>query len=58
MMASAMQWTEELGNAVLAQRPDVMDAVQVMRRRAYDYGYLRSNTTVEVGAGPTSPSCP
>ncbi len=52
MMASAMQWTEELGNAVLAQRPDVMDAVQVMRRRAYDYGYLRSNTTVEVGAGP------
>jgi len=52
MMASAMQWTEELGNAVLAQRPDVMDAVQVMRRRAYDYGYLRSNTAVVVGAGP------
>jgi len=52
MMASAMPWTEELGNAVLAQRPDVMDAVQVMRRRAYDYGYLRTNPSIEVGVGP------
>ena len=52
MMASDMPWTEELGNAVLAQRPDVMDAVQVMRRRAYDYGYLRTNTAIVVGGGP------
>jgi len=52
MMASAMAWTEELGNAVLAQRPDVMDAVQVMRRRAYNYGYLRTNPAIVVGAGP------
>ena len=28
MMASAMPWTQELGDAVLAQRADVMDAVQ------------------------------
>ena len=27
-MASDMPWTTQLGNAVLAQRPDVMDAVQ------------------------------
>ena len=52
MMASAMPWTEELGNAVLAQRPDVMDAVQVMRREAYNYGYLRSNQAVVVAPGP------
>src|SRR6185437_11366045 len=26
MMASDMNWTSELGNALLAQRPDVMDA--------------------------------
>jgi hypothetical protein len=52
MMASDMPWTEELGNAVLAQRPDVMDAVQMMRRRAYDYGYLRSGPAIVVGAGP------
>jgi hypothetical protein len=52
MMASDPQWTQELGDAVLAQRPDVMDAVQVMRRRAYDYGYLRSNPSIVVAAGP------
>jgi hypothetical protein len=52
MMASAMPWTEELGNAFLAQRPDVMDAVQRMRRAASDYGYLRSNPRVTVSSGP------
>jgi hypothetical protein len=52
LMASDMGWTQELGDAVLAQRPDVMDAVQRMRRRAYDYGYLRSNPSIVVGMGP------
>ena len=42
-MASNMGWTQELGNAVLAQRGDVMNAIQHMRQEAYDYGYLRSN---------------
>jgi hypothetical protein len=42
MMARDPQWTNSLGNAVLAQRPDVMDAVQRQRRAAHDYGYLAS----------------
>lgn len=42
-MAQDLAWTERLGDAVLAQRPDVMDAVQRMRRQSYQYGYLRSN---------------
>jgi Protein of unknown function (DUF3300) len=42
-MASDMSWTEQLGNAVLMQRPNVMDAIQRMRQEAYSYGYLRSN---------------
>jgi hypothetical protein len=42
-MASNMGWTQQLGQAVLAQRGDVMDAVQRMRQQAYQYGYLRSN---------------
>ena len=42
MMAQDQSWTDQLGNAVLAQRPDVMDAVQRMRRESYQYGYLRS----------------
>jgi Protein of unknown function (DUF3300) len=43
MMAHDMSWTQQLGQAVLNQRPDVMDAVQRMRKKAYDYGYLRSD---------------
>ena len=52
MMASDMNWTSELGNAFLAQRGEVMESVQRMRRRAWDYGYLRSNGQVAVSNGP------
>ena len=51
-MASDMNWTTDLGNAVLAQRPDVMDAVQRERRRASQYGYLRTNQQIVVSGGP------
>jgi hypothetical protein len=40
-MAQYMQWTEQLGNAVLVQRGDVMDAIQRLRARANQEGYLR-----------------
>lgn len=43
MMARDPAWTQALGSAVLAQRNDVMDAVQRDRQQAYSYGYLRSN---------------
>src|SRR3984885_10156407 len=52
MMASDMGWTTDLGNAFLAQQQDVMDAVQRERRKAYDYGYLRTNPQIIVGGGP------
>jgi hypothetical protein len=52
MMASEINWTNDLGNAVLAQRPDVMDAVQRERHRAYQYGYLRTNPQIVVSNGP------
>ena len=48
MMARDQAWTERLGNAVLNQRADVMDAVQRMRRLARDYGYLAPNGYVNV----------
>jgi hypothetical protein len=44
MMARDPQWTGTLGNAVLSQRPDVMDAVQRQRQAAQNYGYLASNS--------------
>ncbi len=52
MMASDMSWTSELGNAFLAQQPDVMDAVQRERHQAYNYGYLRTNQQIVVNPGP------
>jgi len=51
-MASDVNWTSDLGNAFLAQRQDVMDAVQRMRQKARDYGYLRSNDRIVVSGGP------
>ena len=51
-MASDMQWTTDLGNAFLSQQQDVMDAVQRMRVRARDYGYLRTGPQVIVSGGP------
>jgi len=48
MMAQDMDWTSQLGNAVLAQKPDVMDAVQRMRHEAWQYGYLRTGPQVRV----------
>ena len=53
MMARDPGWTQALGNAVLSQRADVMDAVQRMRQKAMDYGYLESNSQYRVVAeGP------
>jgi len=48
IMAQDQAWTEQLGNAVLNQRPEVMDAVQRMRRVARGYGYLAPNEYVNV----------
>jgi hypothetical protein len=41
-LADDIQWTTDLGNAFLAQQSDVMDAVQRMRKKAYDNGNLKS----------------
>jgi hypothetical protein len=34
MMSTKIDWTKKLGDAVLAQQPDVMDAIQRLRTRA------------------------
>ncbi len=52
MMASDLNWTRQLGDAFLAQQPDVMEAVQRDRRKARDFGYLRSNGQIVVSGGP------
>jgi len=52
MMAAAPPWTQEIGDAFLAQEADVMDAVQRMRQNASRYGYLHSDSQVQVRTGP------
>ena len=47
-LADDIQWTTDLGNAFLAQQPDVMDAVQRMRKKAQDKGSLQSNEQQKV----------
>src|SRR6188474_3567218 len=36
MMSDKIDWTKSLGDAVLAQQPDVMDAIQRLRSKAFD----------------------
>src|SRR5499427_6346033 len=43
MMSDKLDWTQKLGDAVLAQQPDVMDAVQRLRQKAQANDKLPSN---------------
>ena len=43
MMSDKIDWTEKLGDAVSAQQPDVMDAVQRLRARAQSNNKLTSS---------------
>lgn len=43
-----IRWTQDLGNAFLAQQADVMDAVQRMRAKAQANGKLQSNSQYDV----------
>ena len=44
MMASDPAWTQQLGNAVLTERDALMDAVQRLRHKAKEFGYLQPNS--------------
>jgi len=48
MMASNMDWTNQLGAAVLNQQSDVKAAVQAMRLKAQNLGNLSSNSQQKV----------
>jgi len=41
MMGSQLSWTQKLGNAVLAQQKNVMNAIQDLRRQAQAAGICR-----------------
>ena len=62
MMADDLDWTEALGDAVIVQTDDVLDAIQRMRARAAAVGNLESNEAqvieIDQGAVSISPASP
>ena len=48
MMSDKIDWTKNLGDAVLAQQADVMDAIQRLRTKAYDGKKLVTTTQQKV----------
>jgi hypothetical protein len=60
MMNDKLDWTQKLGDAVLAQRADVMAAVQRLRVKAKDSGNLKTSKeqTVKTEAAPAGSPAP
>jgi hypothetical protein len=48
MMSDKLDWTQQLGDAFLAEQSGVMDAVQRLRGKAYAEGNLKSNEEQKV----------
>ena len=48
MMSSKLDWTQKLGDAVVAQQPDVMDAIQRLRTKAQANNKLQSTKEQKV----------
>src|ERR1700736_3498202 len=63
MMSAKLDWTEQLGDAFLAQQQDVLDAVQKLRAEAQSAGNLQSTphqlvTTASAPAGVATAGLP
>jgi hypothetical protein len=52
MMSDKLDWTQQLGDAFLAQQQDVMTAVQTLRAQARAAGYLQSTPQQAVATEP------
>ncbi len=54
-MSTQLEWTRKLGDAVLAQEADVMDAIQRLRAKAHSRDKLVSNKQQKVTVQNTGP---
>lgn len=54
MLGSKLSWTQQLGDAYLAQPKDVMQAVQALRAKARQAGNLNSSQQITVSSDPQS----
>ena len=57
-MNENLDWTQDLGDAMLGQQTELLDAVQVMRNKAYDGGKIESNDQVNVTVEQPDPAEP
>lgn len=48
MMSDHLEWTTQLGDAFLAKPAEVMDAIQALRRRATESGFLKDTSEQKV----------
>jgi len=55
-MSDSLSWTSSLGQAYYNQPTDVLNAIQVMRKRAMDAGTLKSTPQQTVEVQPTPPA--
>lgn len=53
-MFKNLEWSQDLGEAFLAQQKDVMDAVQIMRQKAFAAGNLKSSSQQTVAQQDTT----
>ncbi len=58
MMSDKLEWTQQLGDAFLAQQSDVLNAVQQLRARADANGQLKSTPEQKVTTTPRSTAQP
>ena len=56
MMSDKLDWTQQLGEAFLAQPDDIQNAIQVLRARADEAGNLKSNKEQNVRRVAATPS--
>jgi Protein of unknown function (DUF3300) len=54
MMSKQLDWTQKLGDAVLAQQKDVMDSIQRLRHKAQAADTLKSNEQQVVTTEPST----
>ena len=55
MMNDKLDWTQQLGDAFLAQQSDVMNAIQVLRAKAQQAGNLKSSKEQKVTSEKAAP---
>src|SRR4029434_7701752 len=55
MLDSQLEWMQKLGDAILAQQKETMDAIQRLRRKAQTAGNLKSPEQQNVVGGQTAP---